>query len=261
VYPAQEGEIVAWQLISALYGPLPSDEGILRCRKAYDSASGNPKVQAFALVERAPLEAMRGEFDTARLLLAQGWDMLRELDLAVYAANTAQEAYLVAMLADDPARAVEDLGAAYELLEEMGERGFLSTIAGYLADACYAAGDFDGSWRYSEVCAAAAAGDDLLSQCLWRSVQAKLLARQELAVPAEQHARDAFALVAQTEFGNLPGDRLVDLADVLVLIGKRPEAVRALVDALERYERKGNLVAAERVRRDLEELVAQGAAG
>jgi predicted ATPase len=261
VYPAQEGEIVAWQLISALYGPLPSDDGILRCKRAYDSASGNPKVQAFALVERAPLEAMRGEFDTARLLLAQGWDMLRELDLAVYAANTAQEAYLVAMLADDAARAVEDLGAAYELLEEMGERGFLSTIAGYLADACYAVGDLDGSWRYSEVCAAAAADDDLLSQGLWRSVQAKLLARRELAERAEQHARDAFALVAQTDFGNLPGDRLVDLADVLVLIGKRPEAVAALVDALERYERKGNLVAAERVRRDLEELVAQGAAG
>ena len=40
------------------------------------------------------------------------------------------------------------------------------------------------------------------------------------------------------------GDAYADLAEVLLLGGKRDEAAAALEQALERYERKGNLVSA-----------------
>jgi predicted ATPase len=247
-YPAEEGEVVAWLLVGALYGALPSDEGIARCKAAHESAPTNRTVRAFALLERAPLEAMRGEFEIALDLLAAGREILRELDLKVFAANSAQEAYFVQMLANDPAAAVADLRSACELLDEMGERGFLSTVAGYLAHAYFAVGDLDGARRYSSVCATAASADDLISQCLWRGVQGKLLAREGDASRAERHARDAVELVAPTDFVNQQGDRLADLAEVLNLGGRRGEARAALAGALERYERKGNLVAAERTR-------------
>ncbi len=44
---------------------------------------------------------------------------------------------------------------------------------------------------------------------------------------------------------------LADLAEVLELAGRREEAAAALEQALELYERKGNLVMAERTRERL----------
>ena len=49
------------------------------------------------------------------------------------------------------------------------------------------------------------------------------------------------------------GDSNADLAEVLLLAGKRDEATAALRHALERYERKGHLVLAQRMRERLAE--------
>ncbi len=247
-YPAEEAEAVGWLLIWALYGPGPAEEGIARCREAYEQAGGNRTVQAFALVERAALEAMRGEFDTARRLLADGRAIFRELNLRVFGANTAQEGYFVEMLAGDPEAAAGDLRAACDLLAEMGERAFLSTVAGYLAHACLACGDPAEAERYARLCADAAAPDDNISQCLWRSVRAKLVARERDFDRALQYAREAVAVIAQT--GDVPtrADRLVDLAEVSRLAGRPEEAAEALRRALALYEQKGHLVGAQRAR-------------
>jgi len=53
---------------------------------------------------------------------------------------------------------------------------------------------------------------------------------------------------------NVQGDCYADLGDVLLLAGKPEEAAEALVQALERYERKENLVMAERTRERLAAL-------
>ena len=52
----------------------------------------------------------------------------------------------------------------------------------------------------------------------------------------------------------MQGDAYADLAEVLLLAGKPDEAAAALEQALERYERKGNLVSAQRARARLAEL-------
>jgi len=72
---------------------------------------------------------------------------------------------------------------------------------------------------------------------------------------AETFARDrATALAARTDYLNLHGEALSDLAEVLALAGKRDEAAAALENALEHYERKGNLVSAQRAQTRLAEL-------
>ena len=50
------------------------------------------------------------------------------------------------------------------------------------------------------------------------------------------------------------GDTYADLAEVLVLAGRGDEAVTALEQAIERYERKGNIVSTQRARSRLAEL-------
>ena len=58
------------------------------------------------------------------------------------------------------------------------------------------------------------------------------------------------------------GDAYADLGEVLLLTGKPDEAAAALEQALERYERKENVVMAERVRARLAELrPSEAAAG
>ena len=53
---------------------------------------------------------------------------------------------------------------------------------------------------------------------------------------------------------NGQGDANADLAEVLLLGGKPDEAAAALEQALERYERKGDLVSMERAQTRLTEL-------
>jgi predicted ATPase len=249
-FPAEEAEAVWWLLILALYGPLPTDEGIIRCKRAYERSAGNRRIQGAALAERAALEAMRGEFETARRLLAEGRAILRELDLKVYFVNLAQEGYFVEMLAGNPGGAAEGLRAACEVLEEAGERGFLSTDAAFLAHALFALGDGAGAERYAALSAEMAAPDDLFSQSLWRTAQAKLLAaagEHDRAVEAAEEGVRMISGEADDRIGT-QADALTDFAQVLTAAGRDGEATAALEQALSLYERKGNLVAARRTR-------------
>jgi glycine cleavage system regulatory protein len=60
----------------------------------------------------------------------------------------------------------------------------------------------------------------------------------------------------QTDMIDAQGDAHADLAAVLLLAGKADQAAEALEQALERYERKGNLVSAQRTQTRLAELHA-----
>ena len=83
---------------------------------------------------------------------------------------------------------------------------------------------------------------------LWRQVRAKVLARRGEHAEAERLAREAVAIGDETDMLDAQGDAYADLAEVLLLAGKRDEAAAALEQALERYERKGNVVMAARTR-------------
>ena len=83
---------------------------------------------------------------------------------------------------------------------------------------------------------------------LWRQVRAKVLARRGEHAEAERLAREAVAIGEGTDMLNMQGDANADLAEVLLLGGKAGEAAAALEQALDRYERKGNLVMAGRTR-------------
>jgi tetratricopeptide (TPR) repeat protein len=130
----------------------------------------------------------------------------------------------------------------------MGERGFLSTVAGLLAHALIAVGEDGDAERFSRLSEQAAAPDDVTSHVLWRTARAKLLARRGEHEAAERVAREAVEMVGRTDLLNQQGDALLDLADVLVLAGRADEARAAALEAAERFERKGNLPSLARAR-------------
>jgi predicted ATPase/class 3 adenylate cyclase len=253
-YVAERAESIGWLMISTIFGPLPVEEGIARCHEFSALAADDPAIQAFASVECAVLEAMRGEFELARRLLAEGTRAVQELGLNVWAANNAQEGFFVEMLAGNPQAATTALRASYATLEQMGERGFLSTIAGFLAHALYAQAEYEEAERFSRAGERAAAPDDVFSQILWRAARAKIRARRGDLNGAELLARNAVDLAEQTDLLNTQADALLDLAEVLALGGRPDEARVTAAEAARRYERKGNRPSLERARRLAKEL-------
>jgi predicted ATPase/class 3 adenylate cyclase len=258
-YAAEKAESIGWLLHSTIFGPLHAVEGIARSKEFQDLAGEDPTIEAWCCVERSVLEAMRGEFDLARELLADGTRALADAGLNVWAANTAQEAFLIESLAGTPEAATQVLRSSYATLDQMGTRGFSSTIAGFLAQALYAQGDYEEAGRFSRASEMAAAPDDAISQMLWRTSRAKILARHGELQRAEVLAREAVRLGEPTDLVNTQADALFDLAEVLALAERREDALAALEEAERLYEAKGNLISLERARSVARELAVPSA--
>ena len=94
-------------------------------------------------------------------------------------------------------------------------------------------------------------------QAVLRQVQALVDAHGGRGTDAEALAREAVVFIERTDGLTLQGDAFCDLAEVLSLPGKIDEAEVALEQALERYERKRNLVMSDRVRAKLATTAAR----
>jgi tetratricopeptide (TPR) repeat protein len=132
----------------------------------------------------------------------------------------------------------------------MGERSNASTVEAALAQALYLLGEEDEVLTLTD---AAAASDpaDLQTQVQWRGPRAKVLARRGAFDEAERLARAAVVTSRRTDFLDMRAQALADLAEVLVLAGRREQADEALAEAVALHRRKGNGVSAERLESEL----------
>jgi class 3 adenylate cyclase/tetratricopeptide (TPR) repeat protein len=236
-----EARIVDTLCTCLLFGPAPVDDGVARCREMLEHAAGNRVMEANVLVSLAGLLAMRGEIGEARALVERAERSFEELGLRLALAGLTQVAGAMELLAGDPTLAERRLRRGLEILAGQGSADFQVAI---LAEATYRLG------RYEEAARLAARGElepgaDDVARVVLGGVKAKLRARAgEPAVPL---AREALRLADETDDLNLQGDALVNLAEVLAADGLDSDAQEALAHAVERYEAKGNLVAARRV--------------
>jgi class 3 adenylate cyclase/tetratricopeptide (TPR) repeat protein len=204
---------------------------------------------------RAGALAMLGLFDEARAILAEARAELAERGGGILLANiTAFESVWVELWAGDPVAAAQFGAEGFRLHEELGDPGFLSNAAGTLALAIYALDQLDEADAWARRAEELGSSDDADKEMLWRRVRAKVLARRGEHADGERLALEAVAICDETDRLDAQGDAYADLAEVLLLAGQRDEAVTALETALERYERKGNLVSAQRARARLAEL-------
>jgi DNA-binding SARP family transcriptional activator/tetratricopeptide (TPR) repeat protein len=234
----------------ALLGPMPVDQAIRRCEDVLEEASGEGRVAASALRALAGLNAMEGRFEEAWEYLDRDRAILHDLGLKIVASSSAEVGGFVGLLAGDPGRAESELRWGYELIDEMGDRNALSTVAAHLAQAVLLQGRNDEALALTELSEEAGAPDDLTVQVLWRGPRASVLAQNAELDRAEQLAREAVELAERTDFLNLHADALMGLAEVLHVAGRPTDETTAT--ALTLYERKGNLISAARVRAAVE---------
>src|SRR5215472_651506 len=127
---------------SVLYGPTPADEAIAYCEGVLSRAAEDRKSVAITEAALAHLEAMRGNFEVARVRYRRSRALLEEFGWLVEAALTSLDSGPIEVLADDLEAAERELRKDYQTLEQTGERNYISTTAGMLADVLYHRGRY-----------------------------------------------------------------------------------------------------------------------
>jgi tetratricopeptide (TPR) repeat protein len=140
------------------------------------------------------------------------------------------------------------------LAEVGGQRTGQAVILNHLAGLYAMHGQVAAQGRHSEaeqfirVSRQAGAAEDASAQMVWQGTWGRVLASRGRLAEAEKPARAALSLAEGTDLLNQHPDALLDLAEVHDAAGRAPEARAATCAALEMYERKGNLLAAQGAR-------------
>ena len=243
--------LVLPQLVNARYfGTTPAGEVIAWI----DEQEAAGRHHTSLTLHRAQALAMLGRVDEARATHAEHHARLSERGGAVPLAISCNiRAEIERMVGD--AEAAADWGReACERMEAMGHWSWLSTFAPMRGHSLYELGLDDEAYEWAEKGRALGADDDIATQVHWRRVEAKVLARRGETERGEALAREAVSLLERTDMLDEQADALLDLARVLDLAGRRDETTAVLADAIDRYERKQNLMMSGRAGGWLHEL-------
>jgi class 3 adenylate cyclase/tetratricopeptide (TPR) repeat protein len=238
-----------WLTIPLVAGPRPAREAL----ETLDSllpAQPHPR----EIGDRAVLLAMLDRLEEARELAAAADEHERELGATALVAESLSR---IAIICGDEEEAARQLRRHCANLEAAGNRAPLSSYAAMLGRVLCRLGCHGDADPLAEQGRRLGDAEDVLTQALWRQVQALVLSRRGQRAEAEQLAHEAAEISERTDSLWMQGDAYCDLAEVLEAADKRDEAIEAWREALDRYERKGIIPLARRVR---ERLAASQAA-
>lgn len=233
--------LVAWAIAA---GPTPVPEAVRICEQLVEVAG---REHPMVLSELAILRAMLGEFDDARALLERARGLAFEqmrgrspmLILALAGASMEREA-------GELDAEEHELEVALELARDGRLRDTTAQTAARLSLAVVRR-DPARAEQLASLSREEAPAQSVAAQALWRTATARSKTSSNPDGEAGALATDALRFVP-TEMPNLRADLLVELAEILWADEDATGATRATGEAIELYERKGNLVAAARAR-------------
>jgi tetratricopeptide (TPR) repeat protein len=231
------------------YGPRPAEEAIARCHELLRDHEGDRASEASILVSLARLEAVRGQFAEARATVARAratWEELGQTYAVEVSCGAASG--VIEVIAGDLEAAEALFRATCEACVRFNASAYLASVSAKLADVLYDLGRYDDAEEWTATSQNLAGPEDRDAQCRWRAVAAKLQARRGEVEAAERLAREAIDIADSTDVLNQRAKLRLDLAEVLRIAGRDADATGAVEEAIALYERKGNVVAAQRAR-------------
>jgi class 3 adenylate cyclase len=236
-------------LASALaYGPLPVEEAVDRCNGLLQEHAGDRASEANIVVWLGALEAMRGNFDNARLLMGRCQEIYEELGQVTGFPNSETVRGGIELLAGQFAAAEIAYRASCEAWIRYEDWAEVASRAGELADVLYLLGRYEEAEEWVGLAREHSGPEDRDAEATWRGVEARLAARRGAFDVAYQLAAEALAIAEQTDALNHRAKLHLDHAEVLRLGGGDAEAADAVRRAIQLYELKGNVVAASQAR-------------
>ncbi len=241
-------DALSWQMFAAWLGMAAPDEGIRRCREARARAPDDRLLEAIAGYVEGSCDGMLGRFDEGRSKHRRANAILVDLGVKLNIGGMSQWAGSLEAMAGDLEAAERVHREGTEVLESIGEIGYLSTHLGYHARVLYELGRFDEAAEKTDLAERLGASDDVATQTLWRQLRAKLLAREGDEDAAVALAMEAAAMTEGTDCWDTLSTAFEDLGEVYALVGRNDDAVRAYGKALDVCERKGAIVVADNLR-------------
>ena len=240
------GDLLVW-------GPLPVEDAIRELERELVSRP-TLAVESALLARLGVLLAMRGDAADAREQLARAGSLVTEVGL-----DPAPVHYwtgVAELVLGDAAAAERHLRLTQTFVENVDSTGW-ATLPGLIGEALVRLERYDDAARCAAECRTAAADHDSQAQFLWRSVEAKTLARLGRHEQAIAHARAALALLNGTDALTTTGDAELTLAQVLQTAGESVEAAAAAARAADAYAAKGDRSSERRARALAEQLATE----
>jgi class 3 adenylate cyclase/tetratricopeptide (TPR) repeat protein len=240
-----------WQV----WGPTPADEVARTLEDLMEGpAAASPLSRAAMVRLRAIIEAWRGNFDIAHELVETAKSLTKEYGAAMDHASCSTTAGQIALLQGNVVLAEREAAEAVAFYRAIGDVGHLSSYGPALADALYAQGRDEEASTLTEEAERVSLEGDTDAAVHWRRVRAKILARRSEFDEAVRLATEATGIARLSDDLDKRGRTLMDLAEVLRLTGRPEEAIAAAREALDTFERKGNVVMTNAARDLLREL-------
>ncbi len=244
----QEQRSLSGIVMALTYGPAPVG-AVVEKLDEIETRVESARLRVPILRTRALVTAMQGHLDDARRIIAEADETSHELGLeTTRAAGVLRATGEIELLAGDTAAAEHAFREAYETLERDQDWGHLASVAPLFALTLLAQGRVEEAEAPLELTSRWIIEDDTDAQISFLRARSRRAALTGDPVEAEELARRAVERAAMGDDLVAHADALVGLADALELGARHDDATAALREALGLYERKGNVVGAERVR-------------
>ena len=220
------------------WGPMPVDEATRVIESMAEHPTGRAG-EAMALNTLGVMRAFGGRFPEGRELIRRGTAIRAEVGQPIIGASEEGNGLgMLELLAGNYEESARVAKRAVDRLNELGERGFASTVLALEAYAEARAGDID----QAEVSAMTARGmvpdDDFATHSAALRAMALVKSKRGQHEAAVDAVRDALARLELTDNIDQTGDAYMDYARVLVGAGKRDEAIEKAHLAIKEYEKK-----------------------
>jgi hypothetical protein len=252
--PLRRREIITGVSVAVYFGPTPIDEALVLSDRLEPLGGGRLVPSMWLSHQRMALYAMAGreaealaEIEVSERLLAE----IANPTLAVTRLQARGEALIHLGHLEDAARVFRE---GIEVFDSLGETGFNSTMTALLAGVLCRLGRVDEAEHYVERSIEMGAEDDFATQSEWRCAKARVLTARGEHDEALRLLDEAAAMVEETDYLTMQADAYAIRGLVLGRAGRHAEARAAFERAIELFEAKGAVPAAELVRADLAAL-------